>query len=103
MRIVFVMLCLACCGLATGGGYGTVDVQTESVEQSGAGAKKILESIAQSGELTSEVMSIQEELEKLKETDEAKATALLNDLNALQAMTKPQEIKQKAKEMAGKL
>lgn len=103
MRIVFVMLCLVCCGLASGCGYGTVDVQTESVQPAGASAKKMLESIAQSGELTSEVMSIQEELEKLKSTDEAKATALLSDLTALQALNNPQQIKQKAKEMADKL
>jgi DNA-directed RNA polymerase subunit F len=103
MRIVLVMWCLACCGLASGCGYSTVEVETESVQPAGASAKKMLENIAQTGELTSEVMSIQEELEKLKSTDEAKATALLGDLNALQAMTSPQQIKQKAKEMADKL
>jgi hypothetical protein len=103
MRIVLLMWCLVCCGLASGCGYGTVDVQTESVQPASASAKTMLENIAQSGEVTSDAMSIEEELEKLKSTDEAKATALLEDLKALRGMSNSQQIKQKAKEMADKL
>jgi len=103
MRSGLLALCLLCCGLACGCGNGTVDVESESVDPSGVSAKKMLEDIAESGQLSSDVMSIQEELEKLKSTDEAKGQALLDDLTALQALSSPQQIKQKAKEMADKL
>lgn len=102
MRRLFFALCLVS---AAGCGSGTVKVTSESVTPPAApAARELLEGVAESGaELGSSAMSIREELEKLKATDEAKATELLNDLTQLEGMTDAAQIKQKAKEMAGKL
>ena len=74
-----------------------------SVDQPGAlpaaeNAKAILESAAESGELGSAAMDLRSNLEQLDQSE-----ALLADLDALEAMTDPAEIKAKAKEMADKL
>ena len=62
-------------------------------------AKAILESAAESGsELGSAAMGLRESLEGFEE-----GKALLPDLDALEAMTNPAQIKAKAKEMADKL
>ena len=61
-------------------------------------AKTILEETAESGELGSAAMGLRESLEGFEE-----GKALLPDLDALEAMTNPAQIKAKAKEMADKL
>jgi len=66
-------------------------------------SRAVLEAIAQSGIVDSGVMTVKEELEKLKATDPAKADALLNDLADLQKPGSPDRIKAKAKEMLAKL
>ncbi len=61
-------------------------------------AKAALGDIAESGELGSATMAVREGMEA---TEEGKA--LLPELDALEGLTDPEEIKAKAKELADKL
>ena len=61
-------------------------------------AKAVLQEVSESGELGSGMMALRESLESF---DEGKA--LLPDLDALEALSNPDEIMAKAKEMANKL
>jgi len=61
-------------------------------------AKAILQTAAESGELGSAAMELRENLEQLDNSEE-----LLADLDALEAMTDPNEIKAKAQELLDKL
>ncbi|MEW4529400.1 MAG: hypothetical protein ACF8PG_13795 [Maioricimonas sp. JB045] len=73
------------------------------VTQTGGNAKIALQDIAKSGQLGSDVMTIEEEFAKLKEEGAANADELLSDLEEMKAMSSPAEIKKKAEEIAGKL
>lgn len=73
------------------------------VTPTGGNAKIALEGIAQSGQLGSDVMTIEEEFAKLKEEGAANADELLSDLEELKTMSNPAEIKKKAQEIASKL
>lgn len=66
-------------------------------------AKQALLDVANTGELGSGTMSLRDDLEKLKSSDEAKAKSLLSDLDRLQKMTDPAAIKTQAKKMADQL
>jgi hypothetical protein len=66
-------------------------------------AKALLEEVAKTGELGSGAMEIRTSLEQLKATDSAKGTALLSDLDQLEKMSDPEQIKTKAREMSSKL
>lgn len=66
-------------------------------------AKAALQEIAQSGERGSGMMTLRESLEQLKQTDAAKGSALLSDLNALEKATDAAAVKAQAKAMADKL
>jgi hypothetical protein len=78
---------------------------TEKVEalSSQSQVKAALETLAETGQMDSGVMLIQEQLEAMKETDSAKATELLADLEALMPLKDPAEIKAKAQAMIDKL
>lgn len=65
--------------------------------------KSTLESYAQSGQLDSGIMIVEEQAEKLKETDPAKAETVLKGVKELQAIKDPAKIKAKAKELADSL
>jgi len=65
--------------------------------------KAMLEGVATSGELGSGAQEIREAITKLQATDQAKGATLLADMNQLEKMTNPAQIKAKAKEMANKL
>ena len=95
------LLALAAVVLFVGCSAGVQDNPVE-VTPTGANAKIALEGIAESGQLTSDVMTIEDDIAALKESDPAKAEALEKDLEELKAMSKPAEIKKKAAEMAGK-
>ncbi|MFG0333873.1 MAG: hypothetical protein ACF8TS_10970 [Maioricimonas sp. JB049] len=73
------------------------------VSQTGGNAKIVLQDIAESGQLGSDVMTLEEEFAKLKEEGAANADELLSDLDELKRMSNPAQIKKKAEEMAGKL
>lgn len=65
--------------------------------------KAMFEDLAKSGELGSGGEQIRAELEKLKETDSAKGTALLTDFDKLAMLSNPDEVKAAAKKIAEKL
>lgn len=77
--------------------------QSRSRHADGGNAKIALQDIAKSGQLGSDVMTIEEEFAKLKEEGAANADELLSDLEEMKAMSSPAEIKKKAEEIAGKL
>jgi hypothetical protein len=66
-------------------------------------ARPLLESIAASGEMGSEIELIQDSLEKMKATDQQKAEELLSDLETLKGMKDAGQIKAQAQKMANKL
>lgn len=65
--------------------------------------KSGLKEIADSGQIGSGMLTIRENLEKLKSTDPAKADALLKELDKLSAMSDPGAIRAKAKQMMDQL
>lgn len=65
--------------------------------------KTILERVADSGELEEVKESISTQIEKLEETDAAKANELTADFEALRKATTPAQLKEQAKKMAAKL
>ena len=79
------------------GGDESINVQPTQAPAAQS-AKAILESAAETGELGSAMMELRTSLEGFEE-----GKALLPDLDALEAMADPEEIKAKAKEMADKL
>jgi hypothetical protein len=62
-----------------------------------------LEQVAESGVVDSGLMVVREELEKMQSTDAAKAQELLKDLEELESMSSPDQVRNKAKAMLGKL
>lgn len=64
--------------------------------------KKDLQMIVDNGQMGSEMMSIQNNLEKLKATDAAKADELLADLKGLEGLS-GEQLKTKAQAMIDKL
>jgi hypothetical protein len=67
------------------------------------GVKSRLEVVAETGQVGSEMILIEEDLKRMQETDPAKAGELLSDLEQLQATVDPERAKSLAKEMLGKL
>ena len=101
-RLVRLLLLPVLVVIVLGCSPGSVSV--EQPDDSPAEAvKRELETAAESGVLGSEMISIQENLEKMRGTDPAKADELLADLEQLQSMTDPAAVKAKASEMIGKL
>ncbi|GAB5440819.1 MAG: hypothetical protein Fues2KO_11680 [Fuerstiella sp.] len=89
--------------LSVGCGATTGDTVVE-VEPVDTQAKQILQDIAESGQLGSSVMELREELEKMKGGPEAaKAKELLTDLEELEKVKNPKDVKKKAAAMAEKL
>jgi hypothetical protein len=97
-------LCCACLAAAACGCSSNVKkMDSQSVTPTDPNLKQLLDSIGESGQFGSEILTLEEGFEKMKETDEAKATGLLGELASLKQMTNPQQIKTKAKEMSAKL
>lgn len=65
--------------------------------------KQDLQMVVDNGQLGSEMMSIKNNLEKLKSDDAAKAEELLTDLEELESLGSGPRVKSKAKEMIDKL
>ncbi len=66
--------------------------------------RSALQQVAETGVVDSGLMVVRERLETMRETDAAKAQALLQDLSQLESMTgNPNQAKAKAAEMLGKL
>ena len=72
-----------------------------------AQAKNVLQDVVNSGVIGSDVLALQGYFEEVKKTDAAKGDALLKDLDALlrigAAQSGSQAVKNKAKELLGKL
>jgi len=65
--------------------------------------KGVLQGLAKTGEKTSGLMVVREQLEEMKKTDAAKADALLKDLNDLEAAKDAAAVKAQAQKMLEKL
>ena len=78
---------------------------TEQVEEPASQdqVKSALENVVETGEVDSGLMTAREQLEAMQATDAAKAEELLKDLDALESLRDPAQIKAKAKEMVDKL
>ncbi len=106
MRLIQFLLLLgvvAVVGCDSGGG-GTVDASSESdafTEQ----IKASLQSISESGEIDAEMGlgEIRTFAEDLKAADSAKGETVLKELDALEALSSPDERKAKAKEIISTL
>jgi len=76
---------------------------TPPQQTSAAAAKAALKEIADSGQVGSQLMTVRENVEKLKGSDPAKADALLKEVDELGAARTPDAVKAKAKAMMDKL
>lgn len=65
--------------------------------------KSALNQVVQSGQVGSEIGAVMQQLEALKATDAATATALENDARSLMSMGSGEAAKTKAKQMLSKL
>lgn len=65
--------------------------------------KSVLEQIAQTGQMGSDIGLMMQALEEMKATDSAKAEALLKDANDLMSTSGADAVKAKAKKMLEKL
>jgi len=79
-------------------GDESVSVQPTAAPAGAEAAKKILEATAESGDLGSAEMELEESLGQLENSEE-----LMADFEALKGLTDPEAIKAKAQEMADKL
>jgi hypothetical protein len=95
-------LLLLLSSLVTGCGQGSTEVQPVAVPTSDI-LKVSLKSPAETGQLGSELITIEECVEKLKAENAANAGALAQDLEELKAATTPAKVKSTAKAMLSKL
>ena len=101
VRLMVVFLVVGLLG-GCGGRSGGVSVKTP--QQSPAEAAKVaLKDMADTGRVGSQVMTVRDNLEKIKTSEPEKATALLKDLNELSGTSNPAAVKTKAKAMMEKL
>ena len=97
------LLCVALVALTFSGcGPGSTEVQPIAVSPKDM-LKANLQSPAETGTLGSEMVVIEENIEKLAAEDAAKADVLRADLEELKKANNPSKVKSKAKEMIGKL
>ncbi len=97
IRSLLVLGALAVIGC--GGGETSTSVEPPGQEQ----IKPALETVAETGVIDSGLMTVREEAEAMKETDAAKADELLKDLDELESLSDPAEVKAKAQQMIDKL
>ncbi len=99
--IAVVALSLAVSGC---GGGGPVDTKISvSASAISANAKKTLEEFEKSGKMGSGITSLESDINGIASEDSTKGEALKKLYRELVGLTKPDEIKAKAKEMIGKL
>ena len=99
IRFLFVAVSLA---MLVGCGPSSVPVEQSSQSPADAVVRN-LKMVAENGQLGSEMVEIQQNLEQMKATDSATATELLAGLQEMESMTDPAAVKAKASEMLGKL
>ena len=88
--------------LVAGCGPGSTEVQQVAVPSSDI-LKASLKGPAETGQLGSEMITIEETIAKMQTEKTANAEALAKDLEALKAANTPAKVKAKATEMLGKL
>lgn len=93
---------LLSCALAGCGGVSDTP-KTVTPPSSTESIKMTLEGVAQSGELGSGGMTLEQEIEKLRTSDPAKADALKSDYEQLKTTNDPSQVKSKAQDMLKKL
>lgn len=94
--VVVLLSALAGCGTGDSPKSVTPPAATENI-------KAALNDVAQTGQIGSGGMTIEQEIEKLHATDAAKADALKKDYDELKTIRDPGKAKAKAQEMMGKL
>lgn len=99
---LLVVLILVSSLVGCGGGLSEEPV-TVTPPASTEAIKAVLTDLAKSGEMSSGVMTIETEIEKLRTTDAAKADALKQGYDQLKDLNDPAKIKAKAQEMMSKL
>lgn len=102
MNLLVRMLCVGCLAVVIGCGEGATEVPVDTGISVSQLIKRDLEMVAQNGQMGSEMMSIENNLEKLKVEDPAKAEAFRKDLDEL-AKLSGARAKSKAEAMIGKL
>ncbi|MCC6510432.1 MAG: hypothetical protein IT423_15125 [Pirellulaceae bacterium] len=80
-----------------GSGSPTIDASPMS------SAREMLEEVANTGVIGGQFQAIEAELDKMKQTDGAKATSLIKQFNQLKAMKDVAKIKATAGNIAGQL
>ena len=96
-------ICLVCCALVLSVGCGPGSTPVEAPETATTDLiKQNLQMVVESGEMGSEMMSIQGELDKMADENPQKATELREDLQELQGL-QGAAAKRKAEEMIEKL
>ena len=98
--IVVVTMSLAVTGCGSGPVDEKITVQTSAIE---AHVRKTLEGFEKSGQLGSGITGLESDINGIQLTDSAKAETLTKLFRELQGLTKPADIKAKAKEMISKL
>lgn len=104
MHLLKTLMIFAVLGFICGcsGGDHAVKVEPAKVAPTQS-LKAGLNDIAQSGELGSGVETLDEEVEKLRATDAAKADELAKEMETLKSLNNPAKIKAQAKKMADSL
>jgi hypothetical protein len=101
-KLKLVLMALLLGTLGCGGEVREEAVTPPSVTPKEA-IKSALDQVVQTGQVGSEIGEVMQQIEALKATDAATATALENDARALMSMGSGEAAKTKAKEMLGKL
>jgi hypothetical protein len=94
----FLLASVVGCGAVTDDAPKTVTPPTST-----EAIKAVLTDLAATGQMSSGVMTLETEIEKIRATDAAKADALKASYEELKAMNNPAQIKTKAQEMLSKL
>jgi hypothetical protein len=95
-------LLLLLSAFVVGCGQGSTEVQQVAVPTADI-LKASLKNPAETGQLGSELITIEESIAKLQTEKSANADALAKDLEELKTADTPAKVKAKAKEMQGKL
>jgi len=103
MRVVRSLFVVVLLGVLVGCGGGDAAPKAVTPPSSTEQIKMTLNDVAQSGQLGSGGMVLEQEIENLRATDAAKADALKKDYEELKNMSDPGQAKSKAEEMLKKL
>ena len=100
----FSLIAVLTCSLVATGCGGPPDVKV-TVQSSAivTSVRKTLEDFEKTGKMSSAISGLESDINGIKSTDSAKGEKLEKAYRELQGLTKPDDIKAKAKEMIGML